>query len=425
MSNIQFVSGSQRTDKQDEIVEAINNGSMVDSNNSTTTPLLADAVFTGTATDILSYSAICILVYSDVASATTGLHVQFSSNGTDWHGGEDYTITAGSTKFFTPPAQAQYYRVVYTNGAVDQTSFHLHSTLKRNPIKWSSHNIDDAIKDQDDAELTKSVITGKRADGVYDNVSLTNGANMKVSIEEQEPGAQVPFYLEVAQGLVTGHSVINKFGQNSALNSSTYEDIWDGGGTYTYPANGTAPITNVESTSASDTTDLELQGLDITGALVVQTVTLTGTTLVTLPTPLWRVFRMKNVGAVDYVGIITADNAGTTVTYAIIQIGNNQTLMALYTIPLDCTGYLYQGTNNLSDTTRAVGASGRLTMRPYGSVFQLKRTFGINSEGSSYIRVPSDFPAKIPALTDIRVSAIGSANGVSLNTTFDILLIEN
>jgi len=415
-------SGSGGTDST-SIIEAINNGSTSDANNSTTTPLLADAIFTGTSTDILAYSAIAILVHTDKESATDGLEVQFSCTGDSWHSGEAYTISAGSTKFFTPPAQAQFYRIKYTNGGTDQTAFHLHSTLKRNPIKWSSHNIEEPIKDQDDAELTKAVITGKKTDGTYDNVHLTNGSNMKVSIEEYESGVDSPFYLKVAKGLVDGHSIVNKFGQNTALNSSTYEDVWDGGGVYSYPADGTAPITNVESTSASDTTDLEVQGLDIDGTLVVQTVTLTGTTLVTLPTPLWRVFRMKNVGAAEYVGIITADNAGTTITYAIIQIGNNQTLMALYTVPLGKKGYLLQGTNMLIGTNRTYTVDGRMTMRQYGGVHQLKKTFGLSADGSSYIVVESPLPGGMPARTDIRVSAKSSATG-GINTTFAILLVS-
>ena len=264
-----------------------------------------------------------------------------------------------------------------------------------------------------------------KPDGTVTDIDATAGGNLKVSLEEVEPGANVPFLQLVSQGDVTGHSIVNKFGQNNALNTASYEDVWDGGAIYPYPADDTAPIVNVRSTSASDTFDLEVQGLDITGALVVQTITLTGTTPAVLVTPLWRIFRMKNVGSADNVGDISAQDVTSSIIYAIIQIGNNQTLMALYTIPLGKTGYLYQGTNNLSDVSRGVSASGRLTMRPYGGVFQLKKTFGVSSDGSGFISISSPLPGKIPERTDIRVSAISSASGVSLNTTFDILLIDN
>lgn len=231
------------------------------------------------------------------------------------------------------------------------------------------------------------------------------------------------FYLKVAKGLIPGHSIMSKFGQNAAL-SGAYEDIWDGGGTYTYPANGNADITKIVSTSGSDTTDVEVQGLSSDGTLTVQTITLTGTTAIVLATPLWRVFRLKNVGAADFLGDISAQNTALSVVYAIIQVGNNQTLMALYTIPLGKTGYLLQGTNSLVGTNRAYTVDGRMSMRPYGGVFQLKKTFGLSSDGTSYMVMQFPLPGKIPARTDIRVSAESSATG-GMNTTFEILLVDD
>ena len=236
---------------------------------------------------------------------------------------------------------------------------------------------------------------------------------------------QGEFLLKVAKGEVPGHSIVNKFGQNDSLNSSTYEDIWDGGGVYVYPADGIAPITHLIAHNAADTEPIEVQGLDINGDLVVQTKTITGLTSVALDTPLWRVFRLKNVGTSDLIDNVCAIDSGDTQDYACINNGNNQTLMALYTIPNGKTGYLYQGTNNLSGVTRAVAASGKLSMRAYGSIFQLKKTFGVNSEGSSFISIQSPLLGKIPTKTDIKVSALGSATGVSINTTFDILLIDD
>jgi hypothetical protein len=159
------------------------------SGNSTAVPLLAGQSFTGDAENILQYNGVAIFVTADAGSAEMGLSVQYSSDGlTNWREAEAYTVLADSEKWFTPPAFGVYFRVVYTNGAVDQTSFELVTVFRKMPFKWSSHNIDVPIKDQDDAELVKAVITGKKVNGDYDNVSLTNGANMKVSLEELESG---------------------------------------------------------------------------------------------------------------------------------------------------------------------------------------------------------------------------------------------
>jgi len=234
-----------------------------------------------------------------------------------------------------------------------------------------------------------------------------------------------PFYLEVAKGNISGHSVMSKFGQNSEVGTEAYEDVWDGGGTYTYPADATADITELVSTEAADTEDIEIQGLSSDGTLTVQTKTLTGTTPVTLTTPLWRVFRLKNMGSTDLVGDVTVENTGNTIEYAKIQIGNNQTLMALYTIPKDKTGYMLQGTNSIAGTNRTYAVAGRMLMRPFGGVFQLKKTFGLQSDGTSFLIMDWPLPGKIAAKTDIRVQAISSAADGVINTTFEILLIDD
>jgi len=264
-----------------------------------------------------------------------------------------------------------------------------------------------------------------KPDNTITDINATTAGNLKVAIEEMELEAQTPFLLRVAKGEIAGHTIMSKFGQNDDIGTGAYEDIWDGGGTYPYPADGTAPITRLISDNAADTELIEVQGLDINGDLVIQTKTLTGTTAVILDTPLWRVFRLKNIGTSDIVGKICAINDADTVDYACIIGGNNQTLMALYTIPNDKTGYLLQGTNSLIGLTRAYSLSGKLMMRPYGLVFQLKKTFGLASDGSGYMVMPFPLPGKIPARTDIRVSAISSSNGGGLNTTFEILLVDN
>ena len=232
------------------------------------------------------------------------------------------------------------------------------------------------------------------------------------------------FYIDVAAGNVAGHSIVNKFGQNDDLNTTTYEDIWDGGATYTYPADATAPITHVDSSDAADTGLVEVQGLDVNGDLVVQSATLTGTTPVLLTTALWRVFRLKNTGTANYVGTVQAVNTADNVVYARILIGNNQTLMALYTVPNNKTGYLFQFNANMSLVTRAVSASGRRAHRPFGGVFQLKDTFGVGSDGGSHgIELP--LYERIAGKTDIKISAISSASGAAMNARFSLLLVDD
>jgi len=269
--------------------------------------------------------------------------------------------------------------------------------------------------------IFKSQNTIARLQAVQDNgdvadILATDSGNLKV--------ANVESGLSIAKGDVVGTTSMSKFGQNEDIGNAVYEDIWDGGGTYPYPADSTAPITHIYSTVA-ETQDIEVQGLDVDGILTVQTITLTGTAVSILSTPLWRVFRMKNMGTVNNAGIIHATDSLKAVSYAQIQVGNNQTLMALYTIPSGKTGYLQQGTNSIVGTVRTYSISGKLFMRQFGGVFQLKRTFGLATDGTSYMVMPFPVPGAIPEKTDIRVSAISSIAGGGLNTTFELVLIDN
>ena len=160
----------------------------ISTDNSTVALLGAGATFTGVSEDILNYAIMFINVYSDVASAVDGLCIEASRDGVNWNLSECYTIEAAKYKLFAHQCATKYFRIKYTNGGTIQTDFHIEVKLCTKNALASSHRIDDEISGQDDASLRKSVITGKRADGIFDNVGLTNGANMKVSLEELESG---------------------------------------------------------------------------------------------------------------------------------------------------------------------------------------------------------------------------------------------
>lgn len=100
--------------------------SLVSATNSSVTPLGANAVFTGsTWIDMLNYAEVRVSVFSDVASATNGLVIQQSSDGTNVDFTDTYTIAAGTGKLYSVPRAARYARVVYTNGGTIQATFRL------------------------------------------------------------------------------------------------------------------------------------------------------------------------------------------------------------------------------------------------------------------------------------------------------------
>lgn len=165
-------------------------GGRVDNNNSTFTPLLANATFTGAATETLDAAVIIMSVVADQPSAHDGFCIDFSADNIFWAGSDCFTIPANTGKVFTIPPVARWYRIRYINGATPQTFFQIQSTLKYTNIKPSSHRINDSIVSEDDAELVKAVISAEDEFGNFVNIRAIQGQsgnNMKVSVDQTEP----------------------------------------------------------------------------------------------------------------------------------------------------------------------------------------------------------------------------------------------
>lgn len=163
----------------------ITNNCLVSTNNSTSSVLAGDAVFTGTGEDISKYASISIQIKASHASATDGLSVEFSTDNSNWDEKHTATIAATTSREFVFPAHAQYFRVVYTNGSTLQTYFRLQTIFHVQNIPSISHALDAEMEADSVANLTKSVIIAQQAGtGNFVPVQSTGSGNLKVSIEE-------------------------------------------------------------------------------------------------------------------------------------------------------------------------------------------------------------------------------------------------
>jgi hypothetical protein len=404
--------------------------------NSSNIPLSANGIFLGTVEDVLHESVIVVSVFSDVTSATDGLEIQFSSDNVNWEHKDNFTISANTGKTFSFQPVARYFRIKYTNGTLAQSEFRLHTVFKSTYVKPSSHRIADSISDQDDAELVKAVLSGEDPDNHFHNVSITHDGYLAVS--DQASG------LSIARGQVSDASFIHKFGNapdfDTADNAVT---IWDGaedGVTWenmVYDYSATAIIDSASSSDASDTEPIEIQGLDADYNLVNQTVTLNGQTRVALTTNLIRVFRIKNVGTSDLAGHVFVFEEDTltggvpddaSLIRAIIHPPNNQTLMAVYTIPAGYTGYMRSWYAAVAGASKTSNYVIDIYARPFGQVFQLKHRSAISDTGSSHVNhhyvEPEVFSEKTDIEMKVQMLAAG-ATGASVSAGFDIVLIAN
>jgi len=404
----------------------------VSDGNSSNTPLGIDGVFTGTSVETLPFAVIVVSVFSDQVSAADGLVIQQSADGVNWDHDDKFTIPANTGKTFSFQPQAKYLRVVYTNGGIAQSDFRLQTTLKKTYVKPSSHRIQDPIIDEDDAELTKSVLTGIDSTGTYRNVKMTQDGNLTIS--DNSSG------LAISKNDVSGATFIHKFGAAPNFDiGDLFATVWDGADNgdiaeprYIYST--TADIDSLSSAAAGDTQDIEIQGLDADYNLVIQTIALNGQNRVALTTNLIRVFRMKNVDNTDltdhcYVFVNTALLGGvpidTTKVRAMIHDENNQTEMAVYTIPAGKTGYLRDWYASTAGAKKDSAHTILVKARPFGQVFQLKHKSNITVTGTSYIQHRYMEPKKFTEKTDIEMQADTDQDAAGVSGGFDIVLIDN
>jgi len=106
--------------------------SRVSSLNVPTTPLGANATFTGSWEDVRDYASIAAVVLTDQASAYNGVIIDFSDDGVTALRSVAATIPANIGTYFELTPEARYFRVRYTNGPVAQTMIRSQIILRFN-----------------------------------------------------------------------------------------------------------------------------------------------------------------------------------------------------------------------------------------------------------------------------------------------------
>ena len=241
-------------------------------------------------------------------------------------------------------------------------------------------------------------------------------------------------------GINSNISQVNKFGRNITVDTAQEADIWDGGASdvgnqiYTYEGFLTEASTmRLVSTSDADSISntgarlLKIYGLDSDWLEQDEVVVLTGTDTVITTNTYLRLFRMKVTSAGTgggNAGKITAHAVGT-VRMAQIDTTNNQTLMAIYTIPGDKIGYLTSHYGGMNNRKQATCVPMYLYACPFGQVFQTKSILGVLSAGSSYYNHVYTAPLRFGPKTDIKMrTGLSTADGVDMSAGFDIILID-
>jgi hypothetical protein len=242
------------------------------------------------------------------------------------------------------------------------------------------------------------------------------------------------FELQVARGMIAGHKHLFKFGNNSDVNGSI-ETIWSNSSLYVYPT--VAMQMSVSSSSANDSSagtgarTVSVQGLDQNYNEVAETIVLNGQSAVLTTNTFIRVFRafVITAGSTEtaqgtiYIGTGTITGGIPATIYAEIPLGENQTLMAIWTVPANYTFYVSRGTFTAASNNVSHYILGKFMLRTFGGVFRNAADVTVNTGV-----VPYDFevPLAIPEKTDIEARAIALAGtNFYITASFEGIYIKN
>lgn len=257
---------------------------------------------------------------------------------------------------------------------------------------------------------------------------------MKISDTGPEPHSIIKtvgtLYDAAAVGHVQGATVGHKFGFSGAA-GTTKETIWDQGGLYSYLS--AATILKLSSSDANDTAagtgarTVHIYGLDGNYDEIDEVLPLNGQTAVNTAESYLRVYRMivetagstgENEGDI-YLGNGTVTAGVPADKYAKVLIGNNQTLMALYTVPRGKTLLIPRWYANVGQGKEAtIDAVARDNAN--GAIFQVKQRRLLYQ---SALTMPQTIPFSFPEKWDLELRGFTATGTVAIAAGFDFVQI--
>lgn len=227
----------------------------------------------------------------------------------------------------------------------------------------------------------------------------------------QSGGPQAPYGMYVAQGYYNNLTGIHKYGFNADIDT-TFEVVWEQGGTLTLPT--TAAVASINSASGNSGVVITVEGLDGDYNEITDTITLDGSGDGSTTETFLRVNRAFVSGATA----LSAD-ADITIganTVAHIDSDHQQTLQMIYTVPAGKNAYLVQMTGGVSEKEKNVEM--RIRGKESGGVFRTRDyvAFQTSFFHKGY-QIPVHFGEKCDILVDAK--CVGNA---SISASFDMIL---
>jgi len=284
------------------------------------------------------------------------------------------------------------------------------------------------------------------------------GLTVSVGFADADIGSAVPSspsLLEIAQGKVTGHSTVNKFGRNIEIDNNVTADVWDGGHTLTsggvsliWVAPTQARIHQIASSSNNDSDSggdnpqsdgartIQVAGLiNWDTAEITESITLDGTTVVSTTNSyviIHRAFVLTKGGNASgpNVGPITMTAATDGTVTALIRAGQGETQMSIYGVPSTqvlYVGRFYGNVNKSGGAAGLIDASLRVNPNPDVELinFLVKHTFGLQTVGTSALTINYYVPKKFEGPAIVKIQVDSGTNDMDVSAGIDAVLANN
>jgi hypothetical protein len=246
-------------------------------------------------------------------------------------------------------------------------------------------------------------------------------------------GLTEPFELQVGRGQIAFHSVVHVFGYNPDVDT-VEETIWPIDGILSHPPSPT--VMTISSSSADDTAagtgaqQVFIEGVNGTGGIVTETVTLNGQTPVSTVNSYDAIERMVSVSVgsgganagIIYAGTGTVTAGVPAVPYSAMGVGENASMVGHWTCPTGHTGYLVYGKITVGPTAGNHFVLARLKLRTQGGIVVTAAKTVIQQGEANY---PFDYPVTIREGECVTATAQNSGTNAAVSSYFQIVLVRN
>lgn len=365
--------------------------------NSTTTPLVASATFTGDWVNVNGRPSIIVALLTDKDGM---LYVDFSPDGVNVDSTLEYNVMANINEVHRLTISREFFRIRITNtAATNQTFLRAQTTIGEFNILTSPLN--QAVAQDADSLTMRNLDTET----------------------------------SIASGKFSGYSIVNKVGRNPDIDTATVpEDIWGGDGVYTGFPDTDLETIEILSDSVNDTAagtgarSVNITGLDTNYNVISETVILNGTTPVETIQQFRRAHTMRTVtagsGGVN-AGTITARHSTTEANiFVVMQPGINQTNSSGYTVPAGYTAYMRKLYGAIRGNASGTSVDGGLWTRTFGEVFRQRRPFNVSSGAPWIDNIFGGLVFTEKSDLIIRVTQC-SANNTEIVSGYDLILVQN